>query len=960
MNQREKIEKRWNELAPLFEAASGLDDLARQPFIANIADPELRDALLALLDGINASSALDGDSGNYAAKLLDPSPGLEGRQLGAWRVRSAIGSGGMATVFLAERNDGTFEQTVAIKVLRHGLHDAFERERFLRERQLLARLDHPDIARVFDGGLTEEGVPWFALEWVDGIPITEYCDTQHLNIDQRLTLFTRLCAAVDYAHRNLIVHRDLKPSNVLVTRDGHLKLLDFGIAKLLDDSMREDATATELRRLTPAYAAPEQASGGIVTTAADVYALGVLLHELLTGERPRRRDDQSLRSPSSLITGTAAQAIAASRATSARALRRRLNGELDLILALALDSDATGRYVGAAALADDIDRHRSGRPVLAKPDAAMYRLRKFAGRHRRAIGVAAIVLFSLVAGIAATHWQATQAHLAAQRADITRDFVLSLFEGVTPDETRGREISARELLDRGARRLTETLHRQPELHAQLASQLGSAYRQLGAFDRAMELAEQARDAAQTEQQRSVALLELGRTKAAQGAFDQAESNLREALLTAPDSMRVDVQLRLAEVLSERADKNALSTAMSALAEARSKQQNDLIARAQLVIGGIHFRESRLDEARESVSDALRLRRELHAEAHTLTAQAEHDLGVIALQQGQAKEAVELFEQALQTRRSLLGQEHPDVADSAFNLGTALRRVGEAERGADLIREAVAMQRKLLGEAHPAVASGLNSLALIAYSQADIATAITHLEDALKVARGAYGDAHPTVVTMLNNLAAMQRSMGRLDAAETSARAAVESARQGPGDQHYLTGIAQLGLGSILVERGQHDSAVSVLRSAHSLVANGLGAEHQDSLLAQSAFADALRESGQLDEAASQSKSALLAAEQAYPASHPRLGKIRLIAARVDSAQLHCDAALPQLDRAVEELSKGGHATRSDLAWATLEQARCWRAKGEPDRAERMQASARELISALPYVAPGLLKAASLR
>ena len=950
------IERRWSELAPLFDQASTLDDGERAHFVTGIDDPELRTALSALLAGAQAESTLDGDSGRYAASLLDPLPGLEGRHLGAWRVGEAIGRGGMASVFAATRADGAFEQRVAIKVLRHGLHDAYERERFLRERALLARLEHPDIARVLDGGLTDEGVPWFALEYVDGEPVTRHCDAQQLDIDARLQLFLRLCAAVDHAHRNLIVHRDLKPSNVLVTRDGAPRLLDFGIAKLLDSGARDDETQTTLRRLTPAYAAPEQVDGGSVTTATDVYALGVLLHELLTGTRPQRREDGSLRTPSSLVAGTAASAIGAARATTPPALRRRVAGELDLILARALATDPAQRYAGAAAFADDIERQRSGRPVHARPDARAYRLRKFIGRHRRGFGVAAVLLLSLLAGLATTLWQARTARNEANRADAARDFVLSLFQGVTPDEARGRDVSARELLDRGATRLAETLHEQPKLHAELASQLAAAYRQLGGYQRSVELAEQARDAARGDEQRTRALLELGRTRAAQGAFDEAERHLREALAIASDAQRMEVRLRLAEIVSERGDDAALAMTEQVLADARAQSSSDMIARTLLVQGGIHFRESRLDQAATALSEALRLRRTQRGEEHTLTAQAEHDLGVVVLQQGDAAAAVALFEQALATRRALLGSEHPDVADSQFNLGTALRRHGDAERGAALIAEAVAMQRKLLGNAHPLVATGLNSLALLAYAQGDSATAITRLDQALIVARAAYGEHHPAVVAMLNNLAAMQRGAGRYDDAEATARDAVARASAGPGKEHYLTGVARLGLGSVLAERGELAAALLELRAAQALLAQALGAEHQDALLAQAALADALREDGQLDAAQVHAVAALAAAPRAYPAGHPRIGKLRLIAARVTAARGDCAAALPELVIASEELAKGGAAMHGDLAWATLERARCLRRQGDAAAADARRVEARSLIAVLPHVPPALARA----
>jgi serine/threonine-protein kinase len=946
------IERRWLELGPLFDRAFELDAAGRARLLDGIADAELREALARMLRQSARDSRLDEGSGRLAAELIDAEPGLRGQRLGAWRVGRPIGAGGMASVFAAEREDGAYAQQVAIKVLRYGLHDDAERARFVRERAILARLEHPGIARLLDGGFTAQGVPWFALEYVDGRPLTEYCDERRLDVAARLRLFADVCAAVDYAHRNLVVHRDLKPSNILVREDGALKLLDFGIARLLDDG-GGDATRTEARLLTPAYAAPEQRDGGAITTATDVYALGVLLHELLTGSRPRWREDASLRAPSASLTG-AAVACAQARGCDLPSLRRRVAGELDLIVTKALQRDPAQRYAGAAELAADLDRHARGEPIQARAGSRRYRAMKFVGRHRLGLALGAAVALAVLAGVGATLWQARAARAEAGRADAARDFVLALFDGVTPDESKGRTVSARELLDRGALRLAQTLKTQPELEAELSTALASAYRQLGDYARAGELAQRAFDHADGDAARAGALVERGRIFAAQGKFEEAERDLREALARTPDR-RSGIELRLAEVLSERGRlPDARALAEAALARARGDDAETQM-RALAALGGIRFREGDLDGAAAVLREALTMRRARGGEAHTQPAAAEPDLGVVVLQQGDAKTAAELFAQAMATRRALLGAEHPDLAESEFNLGTALRRQGDRAGAAERIGHAVAMQKKLLGPNHPGVANGLNSLAVLAFEQGDLDTAITRLAEALQAARASYGAAHPTVATMQNNLAGMQRSAGRYEDAEANARAAVAATVAAVGEDHYLVGVARLGLGNTLAERGRGAAALEEIRAAHALLAARLGAEHQDTLQAQASLAAALRQNGQPDAARSEAAAALAAGERAFPAGHPRLGKLRLVAARIAAERGDCADALPQFAAADAELAAGGASARVDRAWVAVGQAGCRRRLHARDADEAARA-ARDAVAALPFVPPELVAA----
>ncbi|NIR60341.1 MAG: serine/threonine protein kinase, partial [Gammaproteobacteria bacterium] len=336
----------------------------------------------------------------------------------------------MGVVYLAERADGQFEQRVALKLIKRGIDTDEIIERFLQERQILARLDHPNIARLLDGGVTETGQPYFAMEYIAGVPLTAYCDEHRLDVEARLRLFEHVGEAVQYAHRNLIVHRDLKPSNILVTEDGTVKLLDFGIARLMDDEAAPALTQTGMRVLSPAYAAPEQVAGEPVTTATDVYSLGVVLYELLTGHNPhaeRPEGGRDVKRPSAAVTSTAArldgssetgtpQEIARSRATQPERLRRRLSGDLDTICLKALRPEPEQRYDSAAAFGEDLKRHLAGLPVEARAGAAGYRLRKFIRRNRMLVGATGLVILALGVGLAATLWQAQRARTQAARA----------------------------------------------------------------------------------------------------------------------------------------------------------------------------------------------------------------------------------------------------------------------------------------------------------------------------------------------------------------------------------------------------------------------------------------------------------------------------------------------------------------------------------------------------------------
>ncbi len=468
---------RWTEVRALFEELVELSPAERDRRLGALADVELAGRVAKLLAADSqAGRFLETPAVAVAGGLFDglAEPEAEApppERIGPYRVLRRIGRGGMGEVLLAERADGLFEQRVAIKLLRPGMASDEILRRFSRERRILARLEHPHIARLLDGGATEDGRPYFVMELVEGEPITDYCRSRDLGADERLRLIEDCCDAVAAAHRNLVVHRDLKPSNVLVTKDGEVKLLDFGIAKLLgpDDTGEAAAeTRTELRLLTPAYAAPEQVLGEPVTTATDVWALGALAYELLTGTLPQKREGRSASAltaavaddvterPSQRVSREPLEALPLLRPSEAdrRRLARRLRGDLDNVLLAALRRAPERRYGSVTALAGDLRRHREGQPVKARPDTFGYRVGKFVRRNRVGVAAGALVAVSLVAGIAVAAWQARRAEAhaktaaaAARRAEGVKEFLIGLFEVADPEQASGGSVTASELLD---------------------------------------------------------------------------------------------------------------------------------------------------------------------------------------------------------------------------------------------------------------------------------------------------------------------------------------------------------------------------------------------------------------------------------------------------------------------------------------------------------------------------------
>ncbi len=674
------------------EALVGMPILARAPVFVAAA----LESGVARLDANAAAAAAE--SGAASAE--------EAETIGSYRLVRCLGEGGMGEVFLAERSDGEFEQRVALKRIRAGLDSRAIAERFLRERQILARLDHPGIAHLLDGGSTEDGDPYFVLEHVEGVPITDWCEQRSATLEARIRLMIEVADAVDAAHRQLVVHRDLKPTNILVTASGRVKLLDFGIAKLLQpDAFDERQTQLGGQPLTPAYAAPEQILGEAVTTATDVYSMGALLFELLTGRPPfdrvgrplpalvRAVDSETLERPSVVAAGADEREP---EREIVRSFAPRLAGDLDSIALKALNRDPARRYPSAAAMGEDLRRFLDGRPVGARPDSAGYRASKFIGRHSLAVAAGAVILAALVAGVGIVLWQAGVARGEARRADRVKSFLIELFREADPSQTLGETITAREILEKGARRLDEQLVDEPAVRAELLDAIAQVERNLGLLEPAarradLVLALRRVASGGSRLELAASLVTRAEIHYDSGELEPALSLLDEALHLAPglDSLATPLGRRWIEVrtsvLGQQIDlAEAESLGRRALAEALAGPEVDGldVAHWRLALAGFAIDGSRVTEAEPLVRDALPALAETKGRNPLRLASARLQAGEMLDVLGDDDEAERWLLSGLELYRSALGADHPEVALWEIKLGyhwSERRRYDDAER-----------------------------------------------------------------------------------------------------------------------------------------------------------------------------------------------------------------------------------------------------------------------------------------
>jgi serine/threonine-protein kinase len=831
--------ERWRRVQEIFAATAEVSAEERDAFLSGQVgnDDELRREVESLLAADSESEEFleqPALPGRISQILADGSSDKVEGHIGPYRLLRKIGEGGMSRVYLAVRDD-SFQRLVALKVIRSGLKSEDLLHRFRTERQILAGLDHPNIAKLLDGGSTEDGLPYFVMEHIDGIPVDEYCDRNRLTVFQRLQLFLDICAAVQYAHQNLVVHRDIKMSNILVTGEGSAKLLDFGIAKLLKPEqfpVPVELTATMMRPMTPFYASPEQIQGRAITTASDVYSLGVLLYKLLTGHLPYQIETRTAVEVERVVVEVPPErpsiavgrvetvpsggdddgditltpkTVSRARSVQPHQLKRILTGDLDTILLAALRKEPQRRYGTVEQFAEDVRRSLGGLPVRAHKDSLGYRGRKFVQRNRVPIGVAATIL-ALLFGFAVTMAiQASRIALERDAAQRERDraeqvvtFLQEVFRVSDPHEQGGETITAREILDSGAQRVTRELQDQPEVQATLMQAIGNVYRNLGLYDLAEPLLREAlsvRRRVLGNEHPAVAqsLNNLGVVLRQRGDYDGAEPLFNEAL-----GMR--------RRHHQNADHPDLAESLNNLAL-------------------LHQENGRYPVAEKLLREAIAIQRAAAGGSGAELASLQANLGILLTEVGDWAGAEPPFREALQLRREALGEDHALVADSLNDLGVFLGIQGDLVSAEGMLREALAMRRRSLNEDNPTLAESINNLGRLLREKGDYAGAEALYREAISIRENQLGRDHRLVAVHIHNLGQVLQAQGKLAQAEVQLRDSLAIRIRLFGEEHNDVGVSYMALGALLVEQGRATTAEPLLRKSIQALSATLPPNH---------------------------------------------------------------------------------------------------------------------------------------
>ena len=843
--------ERWKKIEALYNAALAQPEEKRADILQRACpgEPELRAEVESLLEAAgSASSFLEGSPLSGAAERPSTTSGptaagpgpthamfpdeMAGTVIGRYHLLQKIGEGGMGEVWLAEQK-GPVRRRVALKLVKAGMNSREVIARFESERQALALMDHPAIAKVFDAGSTPQGAPYFVMEYVAGVPITNYCDKHRLNTRERLDLFMRVCEGVQHAHQKAIIHRDLKPSNILVINvDGRAapKIIDFGVAKALTQKLTADTMFTRVGALlgTPQYMSPEQAdsSGEDIDTRTDVYSLGIILYELLAGAPPldlrriafdeflrRLREEEPAKPSTKIRTQDAATstALAHKRQTEPLALAKEIRGDLDSITLKALEKERSRRYGSPSDLAADIERHLNNEAVLAVPPSAAYRARKFARRYRMALATAGAFLLVLLAAAGISVWQSIRATRQRDRADAAaaaaqavNDFLQNdllaqagASSQVGPSAKPDPDLKVRTALDRAAARIAGKFDRQPEVEAAIRETIGQTYTDLGLYpdaqkqlDRALDLYRRVLGAENPKTLQTMS--RLGETASRQGKYPEAEALFSRTLgiqrrVLGPE--HPDTLLSMSNLASsyfyqgkfaqaEALYRQTLEIQSRVLGPANSETLSSMNG-----LASSYQQQGKLAEAEALHQQTLENRRRVLGPEHPRTLASMNNVGIDDFRQGKYKEAEALWSQTLDIRRRVLGPQHPDTLQSMNNLATLYGQEGKYAEAEVLFSQNLEIKRRVLGPQHPDTLYSSSNLAVAYQLQGKYAQAETLFKQTLEIQRRTLGPEHPWTIQTLAGMASMYQRQGKYDAAEKFAAQTLAAQRHLSGSEN---------------------------------------------------------------------------------------------------------------------------------------------------------------------------------
>ena len=892
---------KWEKIIDVFNSALEVKESERRAFVEMQLndDDESKNEVLELLESHEeAEGFIDEPPAQLAAELFseDKNSSL-GKQIGVYKIEKQIGHGGMGTVFLGIRADKEFEQKVAIKLLKRGMDTDEIIQRFKYERQILAELTHPNIAKLLDGGTTDDGLPYFVLEYVEGISISDYCDKNELSLTERLKLFRQVCDAISYAHQNLVVHRDIKPSNILVTHEGIPKLLDFGIAKVLQtDSDTPNLTVAGERLMTPKYASPEQVKGEQITTASDVYSLGVLLYELLTGTLPYnlnlkspkqieqiisekeptlpskvKSEDRKVESDfpiNSTLENENVETKSVAETSKPKPKSPIFNfqssifkGDLDNIALMALEKESQKRYTSVDDFSADIGRYLNGLPIVARKNTFVYRASKFVKRHKLGVAVASLFAILLIGFAINSTIQANRIAKEQKRSEQVLAFMRDIFKGNDPSNAGGKDISARELLDRGVVKIESELNSQTDVQAELLDTVGQVYTSLGLYDKAETLLTKA-----LEKRRKFfgdGSDEVAETLLNLSDVQRLKANFVEANKSLVESLKIRQNLhgeKSAEVL------NAKQQFVSLLSDEKKREESQKIAKETVELSKqIHGAESietakslrelamtltnKPEEAEKFGREALAINRKVNSDANGETIETLNSLSkVLFYLRRDFDEAEKLLDESLVMSQKVYGKNHPQVSSVHKIRAWLFEQKKDFPVSIDSWQKALAVEEKLYGVNHPNIATTLNSIGANYFNSKKIEKAEETWQKALKIRQKSLGEEHPEVTWVISNLALLEFERKDYKKAEKLFSESLRIQKKGMPANHPQIGYSMVGLGKTVLKEKRAVEAEKLLREGIEIVNNSVDQYSWNSEEAENALGYSLFLQKKYDEA----------------------------------------------------------------------------------------------------------------